>query len=143
MKKLLSISALVLVCIIAVSCGKVEKILPKQDGTWRSSSTTYREFVANALDTTYTETFNSTMVFEKDGTGYSYETNADSTDAFTWSVNDDNDVVTICQDFFGLQFCVPFEVLESSKDSQTWVATTESGTAGTYTESEATFTRVK
>lgn len=143
MKKFLSISALALVCIIAVSCGKVEKILPKKDGTWKSTSTTYRDFVNNTLDSTYTDTEASTMVFEKDGTGYSYTTNVDSTDAFTWTVNDDNDIVTICQDFLGASFCVAFDVIESSKDSQTWMTTFQSGTAGTYTESEATFTRVK
>jgi hypothetical protein len=142
MKKLVSLLSLAAIVMVVASCGNVEKILPKKDGTWESGTTTYREYVANTLDSTYTDNTVTTYTFQKDGTGTYSENGTTTVSNFTWSVNADGDIVTLCEDFLGgSSLCIAWDVQESSGKEQLWMATIQSGVSGTYTEVEATFTR--
>lgn len=132
-----------LVAFVAVGCSKVEKILPKKDGKWKQTSAKYEYYVNGTLDSTWTETAtDSADVWEflKDGMGNIIST--DTTLPFTWSVNDDNDKVTICFDFLGLQICSTSEVLESSKNKQVWFSTDEEAGDSMWTETTGTMERV-
>ncbi len=132
----------VLLAIVAVGCSKVEKILPKKEGTWKTTSSVSRVYVNSALDTTITTTSGlvDTYKFEKDGIG-TY-TDADTSVAFTWAVNDDQDEVTMCFDFAGLQICSKSTVLESEKDKQVWTSTDKVDGDVDWTETDATLERV-
>lgn len=133
--KLVKLFSLAIVMVVAVSsCNKVEKILPKQDGTWTIKSQVSREYESDSLVSTDTETNVGTIFFDKEGTGTF--TDADTTTAFTWSVNDDGDVVTICQSFAGINFCIDNTVVESSKDAQSWTSTQVDGTYRSETDME-------
>lgn len=132
-----------LVALVAVGCSKVEKILPKKDGKWKQTSAKYDWYNNNTLDSSWTETAtDSADVWEflKDGVGNIIST--DTTTAFTWSVNDDNDVVTICQSFSGLSFCVAMDVLESEKNKQVWFFSDKETGDSTWTETTSTMERV-
>jgi hypothetical protein len=132
-----------MVAVAAVGCKKVEKILPKKDGTWKATSITYYEYENSSLDTTYTETNNPEIyTFEKDGTG----TISDGTDTAntTWEVNDDNDVIKLCAAFPGssIYFCTDYDILESDKDRQVWRGSDKETGDTFWTETEATLERV-
>ena len=105
MKSLKVLALTALIAIAAVGCSKTEKILVKQDGTWKTTSTTTRYYNSTTLDSTITQTtgFNETYKFEKDGVGSI--TDADTTINFTWSMNDDQSEISMCYDFLGLQIC--------------------------------------
>lgn len=138
--KTLALSAII--AIVAVGCNKVEKILPKKDGTWRAVSITDAQYVNNTLDTTYVDNNpGETYTFVKDGTGSMTDT--DTTIAFSWTVNDDNDQITLCVDFLGVQFCQPMDVLESSKDAQTWFYSDKAAGDTDWYESTMELERVK
>ncbi|MFN8397193.1 MAG: hypothetical protein U0176_21395 [Bacteroidia bacterium] len=132
-----------LVALVAVGCSKVEKILPKKDGMWKQTSAKYDWYNNSTLDSSWTETAgDSADVWEflKDGVGNIIST--DTTMAFTWSVNDDNDAVTICQSFSGLSFCVTMDVLESEKNKQVWFYSDKETGDSTWTETTSTMERV-
>lgn len=134
MKSIKLIASTLILTAALTSCNKVEKILPKQDGTWTIKSQTTREYDNGTLVSTETETNAGTVFFDKEGTGS--WTDADTTLPFTWTVNSDGDVVTICQSFLGIQFCIPNTVVESSKDAQSWTSVIEDGTDRTETDTE-------
>lgn len=134
MKSFTIFAAALTLVIGMTSCNKVEKILPKQDGTWNISSQVSREYENDSLVFTGTETNVGTLFFDKEGTGTF--TDADTTTTFTWTVNSDGDQVTICQDFFGIQFCIPNTVVESSKDAQSWSSVIVDGTSRSETDME-------
>lgn len=124
--------------IILTSCGGAENVLPRKDGTWVVSTQIVREYIANTLDTTYTETNVGTAVFNKDGSGT--WSDADTTYATTWSADDKAETVTWCQDYAGTTFCVTYDVLESSGKQQKWSTMYNSG-SGNYQEVEVTLDR--
>lgn len=133
-----------LVALVAVGCSKVEKILPKKDGKWKMESAKYDWYMNGTLDSTWTEMgTDSSDIWEflKDGAGNIIST--DTTLPFTWSVNDDNDAVTICQSFSGISFCVTQEVLESSKNEQVWFYSDKEAGDSTWTETTGTMVRVE
>lgn len=139
--KVLALTALM--AIVIVGCSKVEKILPKKDGTWKTTSSVSRVYVNSALDTTITQTtgFDETVTFEKDGIGSI--TDPDTTIAFTWTVNDNQDEVTMCFDFGGISLCQTSTVLESEKDKQVWMTSDKASGDVDWTETDATMERVK
>lgn len=119
MKKFSSLLSIVAMVMVAVSCGKVEKILPKQDGEWQ---TTYQKIVTTdasgaVVDSEETSNVDSlgTVHFESDGTGHSHNPDG-STGDFTWAVNDDNDVltITIADSASGSSVVMDWEILEFS-----------------------------
>jgi hypothetical protein len=110
--------AVALVALIAVGCGKVEKILPRKDGLWKVTSETVTEFVNGVQDTTYTDTDSlSIVMFADDGTGYSTDFDGKNKLPFEWSVNSDNDQITITD---STTIPLVFDVLESSNKEMTW-----------------------
>jgi hypothetical protein len=118
MKSTKLFAVVALVALIAVGCGNVEKILPKKDGLWVGKSQTVTVFANGVQDTSYTETDSlGQMMFEKDGGGYSADYAGNNKVNFTWSVNADNDQVTVT-DTSGVP--IVFDVLESSGKEQTW-----------------------
>jgi hypothetical protein len=121
MKSVKSFAIVALVAIVAVACGKVEKILPKKDGLWVGTSQTVASYVNDSLTSTVTETDSlGQAFFEKDGTGYSADFQGNNKVDFTWSVNDDNDKITLT-DTSG--FAVIYDILESSNKAQKWFGT--------------------
>ena len=117
MKKFSAIMFTVAAVVLMTACNNVEKILPKKDGTWNISMITETETVNRTVtsDTTYSPVGTS-FTFDKDGTG-TY-TEPDTTDSFTWAYNDDNETITMTLASFPL--AIVYDVLESSKDAQTW-----------------------
>ncbi|MEM7036664.1 MAG: hypothetical protein AAF570_06760 [Bacteroidota bacterium] len=120
MKSFKALVAFALVAFVMVSCAKVEKILPKNDGLWNVTTLNVKTYVDGTLDSDTTYNNNGTMMFSEDGTGVITDA-ADSTSTFAWAANDDNDMVTITQD--GL--AVTYEVVESKKDAQEWMGSYE------------------
>ena len=115
-------AAIALLAVVAVSCGKVEKILPKKDGLWQIKSEQITVFVNNVQDTSYTEVDSlGQIMFEKDGGGYSADFSGNNKVTFTWEVNSDNDKITIT-DTSGVPQTM--DILESSNKSQTWQGST-------------------
>lgn len=132
-----------LMAIVAVGCSKIEKILPKKDGKWKGESVEVKEYVSNTLDSTYTEIPNDSdgvWEFLKDGEGNIIL--PDTTMPFTWTVNDDNDEVTICQSFGSAQICFTQTVLESEKNRQVWFFTSKETGDTNWTEQTTTMVRV-
>lgn len=136
------IAAILILGAFVAACGKVEKILPKKDGTWKIAQIDYREYSTAGLDSSYTDlTSSESYEFDKDGTG----TVTDGSDivAFTWSVSNDGDEISICYDILGgIFFCVKNEVLESEKNRQVWTNTDKEDGDSTWTESDVTLERV-
>jgi hypothetical protein len=118
MKTIQSFIVVALIAIVAVGCGKVEKILPKKDGTWKVTKQEQREYQNDVLQSTDTEITTTEMTFQKDGSGTYVEGGSSFT--FNWSVNDDNDKLDFCQDFGGASICVTYDIVESSANAQTW-----------------------
>lgn len=106
-----------LLAVVVVSCGKVEKILPKKDGLWVGTSQTTVTYVDDSLVSTETDTDSlGFMFFDKEGTGYSEDYANANRQEFTWAVNDDNDVITITVD----STSIDYDILESSSKEQKW-----------------------
>ena len=122
--------------IVAVGCGKVEKILPKKDGLWVGVSAHVVSYLNDTLfsDTTLTDSLGE-MYFAKDGTGYSAETGGANKVDFTWSVNDDNDVLTIT-DTSGTASMS--DILEVDKNEMTLFSSTTVGTSPFVFKTEVT-----
>ena len=118
MKTIHSFLAVALIAIVAVGCGKVEKILPKKDGTWTTTKQVEREYENDVLQSTDDTISVSEFTFQDDGSGTYVEGGASY--AFTWSVNDDNDEISVCESFSGVSFCFTYDIVESSKDAQKW-----------------------
>ncbi len=118
MKTIHSFIVVALIAIVAVGCGKVEKILPKKDGTWKVTKQEQRDYQNDVLQSTDTEITITEMVFKKDGSGTYVD--GGTTYAITWSVNDDNDEFTMCEDFAGASVCFTYDIIESKSDSQVW-----------------------
>lgn len=140
--KNLRFSILVLsLAMLAVGCNKVEKILPKKDGLWNVTNLTSKTYFNNALISTQSDNNpGMTYEFNKDETG----TYKDATDTqnFTWSVNADNDVLTICQEVNSITICLDLDIIESSKDAQEWHFTDQQSGSSAWQESELTLERV-
>jgi len=145
MKSFIKVFAVTLMlAVVAVSCGKVEKILPKKDGKWKTTSTSTAIYMNSVLDTTVVTLSNDSsdvMEFLKDGVGNVIST--DTTTSFTWSVNDNNDEITICQTFLSVQLCVTSTILESSKNEMTWFYTDKVTGDTNWSESTSINTRVE
>lgn len=121
MKSVKSFAIVALVAIVAVACGKVEKILPKKDGLWQATSQTVASYTNDSLTSTVTQTDSlGQSYFDKEGTGYSTDFQGNNKTTFTWAVNDDNDVITIT-DTSG--FAMAYDILESSNKAQKWFGT--------------------
>lgn len=118
MKAFKTLMMVAVIGIVAVGCGKVEKILPKKDGLWVGVSSKIDSYVNDSLTGTETQTDSlGEMFFAKDGTGYSADYTGDQT-PITWTVNDDNDQITIA-DSAGANG-VTYDILESSSKAMTW-----------------------
>jgi hypothetical protein len=124
--------------IVAVSCNKVEKILPKKDGLWQGTESIVTQFIDGTQDTTWTDTDSlGRMFFDKEGTGYATDFEGNNRVDFTWSVNDDNDVVTITDTS---DTAVMYDVLESSKNEQKWFTSFSFDISGTTYKTDITTT---
>jgi hypothetical protein len=118
MKAIQSFLIVALIAVVAVGCGKVEKILPKKDGKWKTTKQEQRYYENDVLQSTTTDITTTSFTFQKDGTGSLVDNG--STDAFTWSVNSDNDEITLCQDFGGVSICFTYDIVESKSTTQVW-----------------------
>lgn len=131
-----SFAVIALVALVAVACNKVEKILPKKDGLWVGTSQTVVSYVNDSLTSTETETDSlGQMFFDKEGTGYSADFQGNNKVDFTWSVNDDNDAITIT-DTSGTP--ITFDILESSSKAQKWFTSISFDIFGDIYKSEIT-----
>ncbi|MBK9451296.1 MAG: hypothetical protein IPN95_18185 [Bacteroidetes bacterium] len=141
MKSFIKVFAVTLMlAVVAVSCGKVEKILPKKDGMWVGTSQTVVTYVDDSLVSTETDTDSlGKMFFDKEGTGYSVDFQDSNRTDFTWSVNDDNDVITITGTDSG-SVAMPYDILESSSKEQKWFGTLSFDIFGIVTKIEITST---
>jgi hypothetical protein len=118
MKNLKALLVVAVVAVAMVGCTKLEKVLPKGDGVWKTTSEVTVEYVNNVVDTTYSTPASelSTYTFNSDGTGsVAYD---GQTDNFTWSANSDGDQITLVPE--GTSLAVAIEVLESSAKAQKW-----------------------
>lgn len=123
MKSVKSFVLVALIAIVAVACGKVEKILVKKDGLWVGTSQTIVSYTNAAVTSTITETDSlGQTFFAKDGTGYSADFQGNNKSNFTWSVNDDNDILTITGVDSGA-VAFPATILESSSKAMTLFST--------------------
>ena len=126
MKSLKAFAIIALVAIVAVGCGKVEKILPKGTGLWQISSSRNVSYLNNALVYDQTDTDSLGQVyFDKEGTGYSTEFGSTTKETFTWTVNSDNDVLTITTND-SIPYVSNADILESSSKQMT-IFISESG----------------
>ena len=134
MKTIQSFLIVALIAVVAVGCGKVEKVLPKKDGTWKTTKQEQRDYENDVLQSTTTAITTTKFTFQDDGTG-SYVDDG-TTSAFTWSVNDDNDKITVCEEFGGISFCFTYDVIESKGSSQVWYGEIVDGTSRTELDLE-------
>jgi hypothetical protein len=141
MKTLKATFFIALLALIVVGCGGVEKILPRQDGVWKTTLSEHRSYVNSTLDSTWTDTQIFTYTFDKSGAGTFVD--AAGSHIVTWSSNPKGDIVTICQNTITSQNCEQFLVLSSAKDSQNWRSQTAGAVNGSYTEHEIKLAREK
>jgi hypothetical protein len=127
MKTIQSFFLIALIAIVAVGCGKVEKILPKKDGVWKVTKQEYRSYENDVLQLTETDITVTSYTFKDDGSGTYLEGGVNT--AFTWSINSDNDKITLCQDFLGVSICFTYDILESSGKAQEWFLSIVDGTS--------------
>ena len=127
-----------LVALMAVACGKVEKILPKGTGMWKISSSREVSYMNDSLlsDVTRTDSLGQ-IFFGDDGTGYSTEFGSTTKDNFTWTVNSDNDVLTILPSDTGA-IAMPADILESSSKQMTIFFSVTAGVAPFVAKFEGT-----
>jgi hypothetical protein len=127
---------LAIMAIVAVGCGKVEKILPKKDGLWVGTSAHVVSYLNDTLfsDTTLTDSLGE-IFFDKDGTGYTADNGGANQSPFTWSVNDDNDQLTIV-DSSGT--ATTSDILEVEKNEMTLFSSVTSGTSPFVFRTEVT-----
>lgn len=141
MKKL-SIGVIVaFLTVLVVGCGSdVVHVLPSKTGTWRSDNIAYTYYLNSVVDSTWSVVDNSTYTFEKGGAGTRED--ASGRHSFTWSVNADGDVATICTNSVTAQQCQAYLVVSSSKNAQTWKATIVGAVNGEWTEYVLSLTRI-
>ena len=135
MKSFKFLAIVAIMAIVAVGCGKVEKILPKKDGRWAGKSADVKVYFDDVL--TFSEVTTDSLgesIFEKDGTGTMIDAEGGES-AFTWSVNDENDVITITDTS---NTPMAYDILESEKDLQTWFYTATEDFLGTAIKTEIT-----
>lgn len=129
MNSLKAFAIIALVAIVAVGCGKVEKILPKGTGLWQVSSSRTVSFINNVQTSDETQTDSLGQIyFDKSGSGYSTDFGSTSKDNFTWVVNSDNDVLTITTSD-SIPFVFAADILESSSKQMTIFISTSGGIA--------------
>lgn len=126
--------------IVASSCGKVEKILPRSGGDWKVTSYSTTDYVNSAVDSSYTTTDPDPELifhFEDDGTGTYFAGSLG--EPFTWTVNADQDEVNICRDISGggTLICSVNTIQESSAKTQVWFSTSQ--TTGVTSWQEVVF----
>ena len=141
MKSFIKVFAVTLMlAVVVVSCGKVEKILPKKDGMWVGTSSTTLSYVNDSLTSTVTQNDSlGKMFFDKEGTGYSVDFQDSNRWDFTWAVNDDNDVITITGTDSG-SVAMAIDILESSNKEQKWFSSFSIEVLGTTYKTETTST---
>jgi hypothetical protein len=110
-----------LIAIVAVGCGKVEKILPKKDGVWKVVKQEQRIYENNVLVETLTDISVTSFTFKDDDSGTYVDDG--TTYPFTWSVNDDNDEISLCETDSGVSICLAYTILESDNKTQEWFLT--------------------
>lgn len=122
-----------LLAVIVVGCGKAEKILPKGTGMWAGKSSHTVTSVNDSVtsDITDTDSLGSTY-FDKDGTGYTVEFGSTTHSDFTWTVNDDNSVITITGTDSG-SVAMPIDIVDISAKEMTlhFLTTIDMGPLGT------------
>jgi ABC-type oligopeptide transport system substrate-binding subunit len=129
MKSVKLFAIVALMALVAVACGKVEKILPKGTGLWKISSSHEVSYLNNVLESDVTRTDSLGQIyFDKAGTGYSTEFASTTKDNFTWTVNDDNDIITITSSDTGA-VAIPADILESSSKQMTIFISLSGGVA--------------
>jgi ABC-type oligopeptide transport system substrate-binding subunit len=129
MKSVKLFAIVALMALVAVACGKVEKILPKGTGLWKVSSSREVSYLNNVLESDVTKTDSLGQIyFDKAGTGYSTDFGSTTKDTFTWPVNDDNDVITITSNDTNA-IALPADILESSAKQMTIFFSMSGGTA--------------
>lgn len=100
--------------LVLSSCQDLEKILPKDNGSWKLVQETISEFedgVATVTDSVVTYSNPTVWKFNEDGTG-SY-TEDGVTEAFAWTYDADAETLNIDVDGIVLDF----DVLEWTKDN--------------------------
>ena len=141
MKTLSAMFLVAALLLTMVGCGGVEKILPRQGGSWNTVSTAYTSFVNSQADSSWVDTQVINYVFDK--TGSASLTVNGGTRTVTWFVNPEGDLMTICENTANTQVCDQYLVLDSSKDSQKWKLTILGSANGTYVEKTVTLARAE
>ena len=143
MKKFNLFLTLGLLVALAAGCGTaVKSILPRQDGTWKTGTFTFRNYVNSSVDSTWTINPGDTYTFDKSGSG----TRADSSGTshvVVWSVNPEGDIVSLCYNTPSSQNCQLYYVVSSGSKEQKWKATINGAVNGTWQEQDWTLNRVE
>jgi hypothetical protein len=132
MKKFTYILFISTMMLTFASCANIEKILIKNNGKWNIDRITSTTEITGFPSTTDEDLNAGTILFEDSGTG-TIEYNDGTSETFDWQVTDD--VITI--DFNATGFTIDYDILESSKNSQSWRGTIEetfSGITTIYTQ---------
>lgn len=138
MKSLKSITVLALLAVVAAGCvGGIEKILPRKDGTWVSTSIVYTRYVNSAVDSTWTDNTTYTYVFDRIGSVN--VTGPNGTQTLTWQAR--NDIATLCDNSSATQVCEQYLILESSNTSQLWRAQFADSINGNWLEKQLALER--
>ena len=114
-----TVFATIILALVVVSCSKVENILPKKDGMWKMASLTIRQDTNNVLFHTSTQSDSlPTVFFDKDLNGYTQDFGSTVKHNFTWSVNSDNDQISVLDS--GATKPTVFDITDASKNAETW-----------------------
>jgi hypothetical protein len=118
MKKYQSAAIVLGIALAAFGCNKEERVLFSKDGQWKTTKQTQQFYFAGTLVNTDTEITMTEVAFKKDGTGTIVEDG--ETNATTWSLNEEGDVLDLCVVDGSISTCTEITLLESSKDVQKW-----------------------
>lgn len=134
-----AIALLAIFCGMVLGCTKVEKVLPHKDGLWDVKTVTYEHYENDSLiERTGGDENLPYYFFDADGTGYYKSFYFVQRFPFTWSVNDDNDQLTI-QDTTSTQPTV-WDIVEHKRNAETWVNTTVATDSGVTVRQVWTYT---
>ncbi len=107
-----------LLALVTFGCSKVENILPKNDGLWRTVSSSIEVNYGGLKFNTLVPTADlGKIYFDEDGTGYNENASGAKTGTFTWATTGDASI-TITDDSTKLP--IVWSILESKRNDQTW-----------------------
>lgn len=126
--------ALVPLIFLASGCSSVDKVLPKQDGTWNVDYTYLKITVGGTVLIEAESTNNGTMTFNSDGTG-SHTTDG-GTSTFTWVYSETSETISLT---YPGDDPITMDVTENKSKSQKWSGTSSVTLLGVTTETIARY----